>query len=64
MSDGKIFSRGPTVVKFHFVNSETMRKTFFYYNFDSKILNFKIPRGLALLPLLPTPMNVHNNQWL
>jgi len=38
---GRIFSGGTTVVKFHFTNSETKRKTFFYNNVNSKMSNFK-----------------------
>jgi len=36
------FQGVPTVVKFHFTNSKTMRKTFFYQKVNSKISNFKI----------------------
>jgi len=44
----KYFSRnGPTMVKYHFTNSETKRKTFFYFHWkvNSKRSNFKIQWG-------------------
>jgi len=43
----KTFSRGPTVVKFHFTSSERKRKIFLSKNANNKTSNFKIQETVA-----------------